>query len=255
MSANDDLIPLLKKLRLSGVLQSLELRTRQAVDDDLSHGEFLFRLLSDEAERRNSKQLDVRLRGASFDGPRAIEDFDFHFNPKIPKSKIIDLATCGFVERKENVVLVGRAGVGKSHIAQALGQRACRAGHDVIYISAHDLLTQLRSARADATHDRKMLRFTTPAVLIVDDLGLRPLVSDEPIDLYEIIRQRYERGSTIFTSNRAIEEWPPLFGDLLLASAALDRLLHHAHVIEMEGDTFRNPPAAKRAKGSGARPA
>jgi DNA replication protein DnaC len=93
-----------------------------------------------------------------------------------------------------------------------------------------------------------MLRFTTPDVLIVDDLGLRPLLSDEPIDLYEIIRQRYERGSTIFTSNRAIEEWPPLFGDLLLASAALDRLLHHAHVIEMEGDTFRNPPPNKRMK-------
>jgi DNA replication protein DnaC len=115
------------------------------------------------------------------------------------------------------------------------------------------MLTQLRSARADATHDRKMLRFTTPDVLIVDDLGLRALVTDEPIDLHEIIRQRYERGSTISTSNRAIEEWPPLFGDLLLASAALDRLLHHAHVIEMEGDTFRNPPGAKRAKNSGSR--
>ena len=114
MSTTDDLIPLLKKLRLSGVLQLLELRTRQAADDDLSHGESLFRLLSDEAERRDSKQLDMRLRRASFDGPRAIEAFDFHFNPKIPKSKIIDLATCSFVERKENVLLVGRAGVGKS---------------------------------------------------------------------------------------------------------------------------------------------
>jgi DNA replication protein DnaC len=250
MSATDDLIPLLKKLRLSGVLQSLELRTRQAVDDDLPHGEFLFRLLSDEVERRDSKQLDVRLRRASFEGPRSIEDFDFHFNPKIPKSKIIDLATCGFVERKENVLLVGRAGVGKSHIAQALGQRACRAGYQALYMSAHEMLTQLRSARADATHDRKMLRFTSPELLVIDDLGLRPLVHEEPIDLYEIIRQRYERGSTIITSNRAIEEWPPLFGDLLLASAALDRLLHHAHVIEMEGDTFRNPPPNKRPKAS-----
>lgn len=248
MSATDDLITLLKKLRLSGVLQSLELRTRQAVDDDLPHGEFLFRLLSDEVERRDSKQLDVRLRRASFDGPRAIEDFDFHFNPKIPKSKIIDLATCSFVERKENVLLVGRSGVGKSHIAQALGQRACRAGYNAIYISAHDMLTQLRAARADATHERRMLRFTSPELLVIDDLGLRPLVSDEPIDLYEIIRQRYEHGSTIITSNRAIEEWPPLFGDLLLASAALDRLLHHAHVIEMDGDTFRNPPPAKRER-------
>jgi DNA replication protein DnaC len=246
MSATDDLIPLLKKLRLSGVLQSLELRTKQAVDDDLSHGEFLFRLLSDEVERRDSKQLEVRLRRAAFDSARSLEDFDFHFNPKIPKAKIIDLATCAFVERKENVLLVGRAGVGKSHVAQALGQRACRAGYDVIYVSAHEMLTQLRSARADATHDRKMLRFTTPQLLLVDDIGLRPLVGDEPIDLYEVIRQRYERGSTIFTSNRALEEWPPLFGDMLLASAALDRLLHHAHVIEMDGDTFRNPPASKR---------
>lgn len=252
MSTTDDLIPLLKKLRLSGVLQSLELRTRQAADDDLSHGEFLYRLLSDEAERRDAKQLDMRLRRASFDGARSIEDFDFAFNPKIPKSKIIDLATCSFVERHENVLLVGRSGVGKSHIAQALGQRACRAGHDVIYASAHELLTQLRAARADATHDRKMLRYTSPSLLIIDDLGLRPLVGDEPIDLYDIIRQRYEHGSTIITSNRAIEEWAPLFGDLLLASAALDRLLHHAHIIEMDGDTFRNPPPAKRAKPNGA---
>ena len=249
MSTTDDLIPLLKKLRLSGVLQSLELRTRQAVDDDLAHGEFLLRLLSDEVERRDSKQLEVRLRRAAFDNARSLEDFDFHFNPKIPKSKIIDLATCSFVERKENVLLVGRSGVGKSHIAQALGQRVCRAGYDVIYVSAHEMLTQLRAARADATHDRKMLRFTTPRLLIVDDIGLRPLVGDEPIDLYEVIRQRYEHGSTIFTSNRALEEWPPLFGDMLLASAALDRLLHHAHVIEMDGDTFRNPPAGKRKAG------
>lgn len=248
MSATDDLVPLLKKLRLSGVLESLELRTRQAVDDDLSHGEFLLRLLSDEVERRDGKQLDVRLRRASFEGPRSIEDFDFHFNPQIPKSKIIDLATCSFVERKQNVLLVGRAGVGKSHIAQALGQRACRAGYQVLYVGAHDLLIQLRAARADASLDRRMLRFTSPDVLVIDDLGLRPLTGDEPIDLYEIIRQRYERGSTIVTSNRAIEEWPPLFGDLLLASAALDRLLHHAHVIEMDGDTFRNPPPAKRPK-------
>lgn len=233
-------------------MQSRELRTRQAADDDLSHGEFLYRLLSDEAERRDAKQLDMRLRRASFEGSRAIEDFDFTFNPKIPKSKVIDLATCGFVERHENVLLVGRSGVGKSHIAQALGQRACRAGHDVIYASAHELLTQLRAARADATHDRKMLRYTSPALLIIDDLGLRPLVGDEPIDLYDIIRQRYEHGSTIITSNRAIEEWPPLFGDLLLASAALDRLLHHAHIIEMDGDTYRNPPASKRTKPNGA---
>lgn len=248
MHPTDELIPILKKLRLSGVLQSLELRTRQAAEDDLCHAEFLLRLLTDEVERRDAKQTDLRLRKASFEHKKSLEDFDFTFNPKIPKSRIIDLATCSFIARHENICLVGQSGVGKSHIAQALGHRACMAGHTVLYISAHAMLGQLRAARADATHDRRMLRYTTPDLLIIDDLGLRPLKGDEPIDLYELLRQRYERGSLIITSNRAIEEWPPLFGDALLASAAMDRLLHHAHVITIEGHSFRNPP-----KGAGRR--
>ena len=248
MSRTDDLIPLLKKLRLSGVLQSLALRTRQAVDDDLAHDEFLFRLLSDEAERRDGKQLEQRLRRASFEHRTALEDFDFSFNASVPKSKIIDLGTCAFVERKENVLIVGPTGVGKSHIAQALGHRACRAGFAVLYTSAHEMLTQLRAARADNSYDRKLARLVAPDLLVVDDLGLRPLVQDEPVDLYEIIRQRYQRSSTIMTSNRAIEEWHPLFADALLASAAMDRLLHGAHVLVIQGDSYRNPPPARRSR-------
>jgi DNA replication protein DnaC len=246
MSSTDDLIPLLKKLRLSGVLQSLELRTRQAVDDDLSHGEFLYRLLSDEVDRRDGKQHEQRVRRAGFDHATTLEDFDFAFNASVPKAKIIDLATCAFVERRDNILLVGPTGVGKSHIAQALGHRACRAGHSVLYTSAQDLLAQLRAGRGDGSLERKMLRLTSVDLLIIDDLGLRPLVHDEPIDLYEIIRQRYQRASTIMTSNRALEEWHPLFHDPLLASAAMDRLLHGAHVIVIEGDSFRNPPPARR---------
>ncbi len=255
MSPIDDLIPLLKKLRMSGVLQSLELRTRQAADDNLSHGEFLFRLLSDEVERRDAKQLDQRLRRASFEHQTTLEDFDFAFNPNIPKAKVIDLATCAFVERKENLLIVGPTGVGKSHIAQAFGHRACRAGHSVLYTSAHDMLTQLRAARADQSYDRRMLRFTGPDLLIVDDLGLRPLVHDEPLDLYEIIRQRYERAATVMTSNRALDEWHPLFADALLASAAMDRLLHRAHVLVIEGDSYRNPPPNKRRRNGSSRAA
>jgi len=252
MSSTDDLIPLLKKLRLSGVLQSLELRTRQAADDDLSHCEFLYRLLSDEVDRRDSRQLDQRVRRAGFEHATTLEDFDFAFNATVPKTKIIDLATCAFVDRRENVLLVGPTGVGKSHIAQALGHRACRAGHSVLYTSAHDLLTQLRSARGDNSLERKMLRYTSVDLLVIDDLGLRSLAHDEPIDLYEIIRRRYQRSSTIVTSNRALEEWHPLFHDALLASAAMDRLLHGAHVVVIEGDSYRNPPPARRP-GRGAR--
>ena len=203
------------------------------------------RLLQDEVERRESKQLQLRLRRAAFDSSKALEDFDFTFNPRVPKSMVVDLATCAFVERKENALIVGPTGVGKSHIAQAIGHRACRAGYAVLYVSAHEMLTHLRAARADQSYDRKLLRYTNPDLLIVDDVGLRPLEHDEPIDLYEIIRQRYERGSMILTSNRDLDEWPPLFIDELLASAAMDRLLHHAHTVVIEGKSFRNPNGAK----------
>ncbi len=251
MSPIDNLIPLLKKLRMSGVLLTLELRTQQAVDDNLSHAEFLLRLLTDEVERRDSKQLDQRIRRASFEHAKTIEDFDFHFNPAIPKAKILDLATCTFVPQRKNVVIIGPTGVGKSHLSEAIGHRACLAGHTVLYVAAQDMLAQLRAARADESYERRLLRFTTPDLLIIDDLGLRPLTRDEPLDLYEIIRHRYERSSTIITSNRDAGELGGIFGDPLLASAAMDRILHGAHVITIEGPSYRNPPSppAKASNG------
>lgn len=248
MTVTQDLVPVLKKLRLSGVLQTLDIRTKQAVEDNLGHEEFLFRLCQDEVERRDSKQLDLRMRRANFETSKGLDDFDFSFNPKIPKTKIIELTTCNFVEKKRNVILIGPAGVGKSHVAQALGERACRAGYSVLYVPAHRMLAHLRASRGDQSYEKRLLRYTTPDVLIVDDVGLRPLTGDEPVDLYEVIRQRYERGSMIVTSNRSLEEWPPLFLDALMASAAMDRLLHDANVVVMDGDSYRNPPPTRRRK-------
>jgi DNA replication protein DnaC len=248
MSVIDELVPLLKKLKLSGVLQSLELRLSESVEDALAYEEFLYRLFKDEVERRDAKQLDQRLRRANFEHQKTLEDFDFHFNPDIPKSKVLDLATCIFVQRRQNVLLLGQTGVGKSHIAQALGHRACRIGHSVLYIESNDMFKQLRAARADQTYDRKMARLTNVDLLIVDDLGLRPLSDPEPVDLYELVRLRYQKTSTIITSNRDTDELAQLFGDALLASAAMDRLLHDAHVLRLVGDTFRNPRRPRKTK-------
>jgi DNA replication protein DnaC len=248
MGLIDELVPLLKKLRLSGILQSLELRIRQAVDDNLSHEEFLVRLLSDEVSRRDARHLEQRVRRAAFDSHKTLEDFDFQFNPDVPKARIIDLATCTFIDRRENVLLVGRTGTGKSHVAQALGHRACRAGHHVLFTSAPDMLKQLRAGRADGSYDRRLARFSSVDVLIIDDLGLKPLAPDEASDLYEVIRLRYQRGALVLTSNRDVDELGSLFGDPLLASAAMDRLLHDAHVLVFEGDSYRNPPPARRRR-------
>lgn len=251
MTGTEALTSTLKKLRLSGILETLDLRSQQALEDHLSHSEFLFRLLCDEVERRDSRQLDQRLRRASFESPTTLEDFDWRFNPKLPKDKLLELGTGQFVPRKEVVLLCGPSGTGKSHIAQALGQRACRAGHSVLYTSAHHFFTALRAARADGSYDRQLLRYGTCELLILDDLGLRPLSGEEAMDFYELIRLRYERGALLITSNRAASEWGALFGDALLASAAMDRLLHHAHVVVMDGPSYRTQRGPKR-KGPGA---
>jgi DNA replication protein DnaC len=239
MTSTDELVPVLKKLCLGGLLHTLDLRKKQAFDENLDLNEFLHRLLGDELERRETKKLQDRLERANFEHGKTLEDFDFLFNIGIPKPKIIDLSTCRFVERHEALLLVGPAGVGKSHLAQAIGHRAVRRGMNVLFLGASQLFAQLRAGRGDGTYDKRMARLAKVDLLVLDDLGLRPLRGEEPEDLHELIRQRYERGAWIVTSNRALQEWPAMFNDALLASAALDRLLHNAHVLEIDGDSYR----------------
>ena len=245
MNPIDELSPLLKKLKLSGLLISMDLRSQQAVEDNLSYEEFLLRLFCDEMERREVKQLKQRLNKAAFEHAKTLEDFNFTFNPIIPKAKIIDLSTCIFIAKHENVLLVGPSGVGKSHIAQSIGHRACLMGYSTIFTTAHKLFGQLRAAMADNSYEKVISNYVKPHLLIIDDLGLRPLKDSQPDDLHELIRRRYENGSTIITSNRAVEEWYPLFNNPLLASAAMDRLLHHVHIIELEGQSYRTSKKPK----------
>lgn len=247
MHPREELVPLLKKLRLSGILETLDLRVREACEDEVAHHEFLVRLLRDEVERREAKQLGARLRRANFEHAKTLEDFDFRFNPSVPKATVIDLATCGFVGKHENVLLLGQTGVGKSHVAQALGHRACRSGFTVLFITAHDLFRELRAARADGTHHRKLQRFLQVDLLLLDDLGLRPLQDTDTVDLYDLIRGRYERGSIVVTSNRDVDELMGLFPDALLGNAAMDRLLHHAHVLRLTGRSYRAEGGAGHA--------
>jgi DNA replication protein DnaC len=239
MHINHQLVPKLKNLRLSGILETLEVRNRQAIEEKLSHVEFLQRLLEDEVERRAAKQLSLRLRRATFDRDKTLEGFDFAFNPSVNRQQVFDLATCRFIERHEAVLICGPAGVGKSHLAQALGHEACRRGFDVLFATTSRMLAHLNGGRADGTYERRLASCVRPDLLILDDFGLKPLAAPGPEDLYEIINERYEKGSLIVTSNRTFAEWPELFANPLLASAALDRLAHDAHQIVITGDSFR----------------
>ena len=240
MDPKPQLVPKLKALRLSGILATLEVRNRQAIEDQLSHVEFLERLLEDEVERRAQKQLDLRLRRAAFTTEKTLEGFDWTFNPTINRQQILDLATGQWVERKEACLLVGPSGTGKSHLAQALGHEACRRGYDVLFTTVAKLLAHLHGGRADGTYERRLATYLRPDLLILDDFGLRPLRGRELEDLYEVINERYERGAILVTSNRDYDEWPEAFAENpLLASAALDRLAHRAHRITIIGPSYR----------------
>lgn len=230
----------LRHLRLSGVLETLEARNRQAIDDHWSYMEFLTRILEDEVERRTQKQLHLRLRRGSLNSTKTLEGFDFSFNPNLNRQQILELAACEYVRQKRNLLICGPTGVGKSHLAQALGQEAARQGFDVLFTGVQKMLQHLNGGRADGSWERRMLTYLRPDLLILDDFGLKAIQPPGPEDLYDVINERYERASILLTSNRAPNEWADLFLDPLLASAGLDRLLDRAEVVIIRGPSFRS---------------
>jgi DNA replication protein DnaC len=239
MTEFHQIAPMLKQLRLSGVLETLEVRSQQAIHEQWAYTDFLARLLQDEVERRAQKQLALRVRRAALNAQKTVETYDFSFNPGLNRTLINDLATANFVRQRRNVLISGPTGTGKSHLAQALSHAVCRAGFAVTFLTADKMLRQLRAGRADDTFDRRLNQLLRVDLLVVDDFGLKPLTSPGPQDIYDVISGRYEKGAILLTSNRAPAEWMSVFQDPLLGSAGLDRLLHDAHTILLEGRSYR----------------
>ena len=241
MNPMPQITPMLKELRLSGVMDSLEVRNRQAIDEKMPYTDFLAMVLQDEVARRAQKKLSLALRRASFRNHKTLEDFDFAFNLNINRALIMDLATCHFIEEKVSVFIVGPCGTGKSHIAQALGHCAIRLGHDVLFTTQSKMLAKLHAARATNSYERQFNQLTKVRLLIIDDFGLKPLRPPQDEDLHDIISERYERRSTIVTSNLDLSEWGDAFPNRLLGAATIDRLRHGAYKVVLEGKSFRAP--------------
>jgi DNA replication protein DnaC len=235
----------LRQLRLGGIADILETRLRQAQAEAMTPIDLISCLVSDELTRRADRLLERRRKQAGFRDPdKSLDNFDFTFNPKMNRSLVFDLATGSFIGKREDALFLGPGGTGKSHLAQAIGQAAILQGYRVLYRETHVLLDELADAVADGTRKEYMESISTVPLLIVDDFGMRKLPHTAAEDLLEIIMRRYERFSTLLTSNRPVEDWGKLLGDVAAVSAMLDRLLHHGHVLKCGPRSWRTKTAA-----------
>jgi len=242
MEIPQSLKTVMKRLRLSGLLITLADRVAYAKKTKLSELDFLELLLQDEIDRRDHKSLALRLGRAGFEEEQTLETFDWDAPVTFDRDRVKDLFSLGFIERQEDVIFVGPVGVGKTFLASAIGHSACRAGHSVLFLRADPLFQLLHQSRADHSTEKVRRRLLAPDVLIVDDFGLRRLGAEQSGDFYALILERHRRCSTILTSNRAIEEWGPLFDDPMLGQSALDRLAHNAYQVPIEGPSYREQP-------------
>jgi DNA replication protein DnaC len=234
----------LRQLRLGGIAAVLETRLRQAQAEPMAPIDLLSCLVSDELTRRSDRLLERRRKEAGFrDAHRTLDNFDFTFNPKMNRSLVFDLAACRFIDQREDALFLGPGGTGKSHLAQAIGQAAILQGYRVLYRETHVLLEELADAVADGTRNQYMTGIATAPLLIIDDFGMRKLPLTAAEDLLEIVMRRYERASTLLTSNRPVEDWGKLLGDTAAVSAMLDRLLHHGHVLKCGPKSWRTKSA------------
>lgn len=235
----------LSQLRLGGMAATLETRLRQAQAEPMAPIDLLAILVSDELTRRSDRLLDRRRKLAAFRDPhKTLDNFDFAFNPKLNRSLVFDLATGAFIDRREDALFLGPGGTGKSHLAQAIGQAAIQQGHKVLYRETHILLEEVAEATLDGSRKQYMESIASVSLLIIDDFGMRKLPQTAAEDLLEIVMRRYERASTLLTSNRPVEDWGKLLADVAAVGAMLDRLLHHGHVLKCGPRSWRTKTAA-----------
>jgi DNA replication protein DnaC len=249
---NDALQTTLRKLRLSGLAQTLDVRLQEAQGHNLSHGEFLELILQDELLVRDERQINRRVKAAAFRELKPLDQFDWLFNPGLPKKQVFDMATCRFVRENRDVLLIGPPGTGKSFIAQAVGYQAIKLGFLVLYRSIFDVVRDFLHDEVLGEDDKVLARYLKPDLLIIDDMGMKQLPRRSGEVLFEIIMRRYETKSTMMTSNRPLPDWGKLIGDVPSATAILDRFLHHVEVLTFAGKSYR---LRKQPDGSSSEPA
>ena len=230
----------LRKLRLSGMADVLETRLRQAQTEKMAPIDLVSALVSDELLRRQDRLFERHTKKACFrDTDRSLDSFDFDFNRKMNRALVYEMATARFIAQREDALFLGQPGTGKSHLAQAIGRAAILQGYRVVYREAHTLIEEIADATLDGTRKDYLAELAAVPLLIIDDLGMRKLPHTAAEDLLELVMRRYERASTLLTSNRPVDDWGKLLGDTAAVTALLDRLLHHAHVLKCGPRSWR----------------